>query len=201
MDAATAMEDAIRGQVPSQDRPAKHSAGWQMLWFPLHLLAGWTYGTLLPLLQCPTSSSRFEFFFSHILVFSFIPAFLSGLINARLKHKAAEFVWLVPAILLAYKFATYAPPSVLQSQSQTAFHHYFGGGFIIPEFRDFHELFSIAGSNSDMIRGMAQLQFTAPFYAGIGYSVAAWISRRTELGRRLTEKLKRWEESRFQQNS
>jgi len=44
---------------------------------------------------------------------------------------------------------------------------------------------------------MAQLQFTAPFYAGIGYSVAAWIGRRTEISRRVAETVKNYEESRF----
>ena len=76
----------------SQDRPNRHTArAWQVLWFLVHLtavyaiakfvtpwLAGWTHGTLLPLLQHPSSFGRFEFFFSHILALSFIPAFLSG---------------------------------------------------------------------------------------------------------------------------
>jgi len=206
------MEQATKGQVLSQDGPDRHSArGWQILWFLAHLaavyaivkfvtpwLAGWTRGTLLPLLQHPTSSGSFEFFFSHVLAFSFIPAFLSGSVNARFRHKAAQFVWLVPALILAYKFATFSPPSVLQSQFPAAFHQYFGGGFVIPEFRDWHEFWSIVGSNSDMTRGMAQLQFTAPFYAGVGYSVAAWIGRRTELSRRVAEKVKMWEQSRFE---
>jgi hypothetical protein len=206
------MEQATKGQVLSQDGPDRHRAGgWQILWFLVHLaavyaivklvtpwLAGWTRGTLLPLLQHPTSSGSFQFFFSHILAFSTIPAFLTGLANARFKHKAAQFVWLVPALILAYKFATFPAPSVFQRQFPAAFHHYFGGGFIIPEFRDWHEFWSIVGSNSDMTRGMAQLQFTAPFYAGVAYSVAAWIGLRTELSRRVSERVKRWEQSRVE---
>ena len=206
------MEDATEGAELSQERPARHGVrGWQILWFVLHLaavyalvkfftpwLAGWTRGTLLPLLQHPTSSGRFEFLFSHILALSFIPAVLSGLINVRFRHKAAQFVWLVPAAILAYKLATFPAPSVLQNQFSAAFHQYFGGGFVIPEFRNWHELFSIAGSNSDMTRGMAQLQFTAPFYAGVAYSLAAWIACRTELSRKVAEGVKKWEQSRFE---
>jgi hypothetical protein len=206
------MEDAPEEQIRLQDRADAHSAGgWQVLWFLLHLaavyaivkfctpwLAGWTRGTLLPFLQHPTSSGSFEFFFSHILAFSFLPAFLSGLANARFKHRAAQFVWLVPTVILAYKFATFPAPSVLQSHFSAAFHQYFGGGFLIPEFRDWHEFWSIAGSNSDMTRGMAQLQFTAPLYGGVGYSVAAWIGRRTELNRKVAEKVKMWEQSKFE---
>jgi hypothetical protein len=203
------MEEATEKQGLPQDRPDRPSAnGWQVLWFLVHLaavyaivqvvtpwLAGWTHGTLLPLLRHPTSSGRFEFFFSHILAFSFIPAFLSGLINARFKHKAARFVWLVPAIILAYKFVTFPAPSVFQSQFSAAFHQYFGGDFLIPESHNFQELFSF-GSNADEMRGMAQHQFTAPFYAGVAYSVAAWIGLRTELSRKVAQGVKKWERSR-----
>jgi len=184
--------------------------GWQILWFLLHLavvyaivnvctplLARWTRDTLLPLLQHPSSSGRFEYLCSHLFVFSFIPGVVAGLVNARLRHKAAQFVWLLPAVTLAYKFAMFPSPSVLPGQLSAAFHQYFGGGFMIPEFRNWREFFSIAGSNSDMARGRAQTNFTAPFYAGIGYSLAAWISLRTELNRKIAERVTTWEESRF----
>jgi hypothetical protein len=197
------MEEVTREQVLPRVRPDPYRAGvWQIPWFLFHLaivyfiakfvtlwLAAWIGGTLLPLLQNRTLlqprtfSGRFEFLFSHMLAFSFIPAFLSSLVNTRLRHKTAQFVWLVPAVILAYKFASFSAPSVLQSQFSAAFNHYFGGGFLIPDFHDWHEFFSILGSSSDMTRGMAQLQFTAPFYAGVGYSVAAWIARRLELSR------------------
>jgi hypothetical protein len=35
-----------------------------------------------------------------------------------------------------------------------------------------------------MLRGMAQLRFTAPFYAGVAYSTAAVVRRQFELKRR-----------------
>jgi hypothetical protein len=134
------------------------------------------------------------------MLFSFVPAFVGGLINARFRHTAPQFVWTVPALVLACKFATYPSPSVFQSQLSAAFHQYFAGGFLVPDFRNRQELFSIAGSNSDMARGMAQLSFTAPFYAGIGYSLAAWIGRRTRLHRRVAESVIAWEESRFEES-
>ena len=204
------MEDATERQVSSQSGPAENASGWQVLWFLLHVaavyaitnfctpwLAGWTRGTLLPLVQHPTSSSSFEFLFSHLLAFSFVPAFAVGLINARFKHRVAQFVWLVPTIILAYKFLFFPAPSVFHGQFSAAFHQYFGGGFLIPEFRDWHEFWTIVGSNSDMTRGRAQLDFTAPFYAGIGYSVAAWIGRRANLNQKVSERVKNWEDSRF----
>lgn len=197
---------------PSRDEAVRHSAGfWEVLWFFVHLavvygiaiyltpwVAAWTRGTLLPLLRQPTSSGRFEFFFSHILAFSFIPALLAGFANARFKNKAAEFVFLVPVVILAYKFVTFPAPSLFQSQFVAAFHQYFGGGFAIPEFRDWHEFWTIMGSNSEMMRGVTQAHFTAPFYSGVGYSLAVWIARRTDLNRKIAEALKNYERSRFE---
>jgi hypothetical protein len=208
------MEDAAGEDIPSQQRPVRHAkGGWQILWFLLHLgavyaivklctpwLAGWTRGVLLPFLQLPPSSGRFEYLYSHLFMFSFVPAFLGGLLNARFKHKAAQFVWLVPAAILAYKFATFPDPSVLQSQFSAAFHQYFGSGFLIPEYHGWQDFWLIAGS-SDMTRGMAQLKFTAPFYGGVGYGVATWVSHRTELNRKVAQKVEEWEESRFGHNS
>lgn len=207
------MGDATEERASSRDKLPWHSAsGWQILWFLLHLaavyaivkfctawLAGWTRGTFLPLVGQPTTSSGFEFLFSHLFVFSSIPAFAAGLANARFKHKVAEFVWLVPAVILTYKFLTFPTVSVLlQSQSSAPFHQYFGGGFSIPDFRDSHEFWTVVRSNPDILRGMAQLDITAPFYAGVAYSLATWIDRRTELSRNVVEKVKNWEQSRFE---
>ena len=204
------MEDATEKQPDTIKISRVSKDGWQTLWFFPHLAAvyaivkiitpwigGWTRSTLLPLLQYPTSSGSFEFLFSHILAFSFIPGCLAGLVNARFKHKAAQFVWLVPTLVLAYEIVTFSDVSIFQSQIRAALHYYFGGGFLIPEFWNWHEFWSIVGSNADATRGMAQLRFTAPFYAGVGYSLASWIGRRTELSRRIAEKIKIWEETRF----
>jgi len=205
------MEGGSEEQVRHEDRPRRNVGLWQILWFLVHLaavyaivkfctpwLAGWTRGTLLPLLQHPTSSGSFEFFFSHIFAFSFIPAFLAGLLNARFKHLVAQFVWVVPTVILAYKFATFPAQSVLQSQFSAAFHQFFGGDFLIQEFKDWHNFWSIVGSNPDMMRGMTQMDYTAPFYAGVGYSIAAWTGIRTDLNRRVAAKVEKWEESRFE---
>lgn len=194
------MDISTQGTGPSQDGPATNVGGWQILWFLLDLaavyvlvgfftpwLAGWTRGALLPVLQHPASSGRFQFLFSHILELSFIPAFLFGLFNARFRRKAAQFVWLVPAAILTYKFVTFPSPSVFETQFSAAFHQYFGRGFLIPEFWSWQELYSIATSDSDMTRGMAQLRFTGPFYAAVAYSLAAWIGCRTELSRKIAK--------------
>jgi glucan phosphoethanolaminetransferase (alkaline phosphatase superfamily) len=209
------MEESTEPPVQPQEGPSPPRYKWlDILWFVLHMaavyamvnfctvpLAAWTAGTLLPLLQHPTSSGSFQFLYSHILAFSFTPAFLAGLTNARFKHKVAQFVWFVPAVILAYKFVTFPAPSVWQSQFSGAFHQYFAGAFSIREFRNWDDFWSIVRSNPDMMRGLAQQTFTAPFYAGVGYSVAAWIGRRSDLNRKVAEKVKRWERSRFERHA
>jgi hypothetical protein len=209
------MDELAERQVSYEPKSIGSSAFvWQPAWFLLHLaavyfvvkfvttpLSGWAKGWLLPSIQAPTSSGDFEFLFSHIFLFSFGPALFLGIIASRFQHKIAQFVWLVPAGILAYKLLTFTgvATSVLYSTSPSvsAFHQYFGGDFQIPEYRDFHELFAIAASYPDMSRGMAQLTFTAPFYAGLAYSTAAWIGHRTKLVQRLSEKVQRWEPLRF----
>ena len=187
---------------PHARLPGKTAVGWTIVWFFLHLavvyaivnfgtpwLAGWTRGRLLPLILGRTpSSSQFEFLSSHLLAFSFVPAFLTALVNARFKHRVAQFVWLVPTAILAYKFATFPAPSVLQNQLSASFHQYFEGGFLIGEFRSWDDLRSLY-SNPDMARCIAQFFYTAPFYAGVGYSLGAWIGFRTELHRKIAEKV------------
>jgi hypothetical protein len=206
------MEDGIQEPASTSDsHPQTAGPAWRLLWFLPHTalvyiivnsctpaLAGWTRARLLPFLQVTsTSSSQFEFLFSHLLAFSFAPAFLAGLANFR-RHRVAEFVWVVPAMVLAYKLATFsAGGSVLATQSPSAFHQYFEGGFFVPEYRDWHEFWSIVRSDPDMQRGMAQLQFTAPFYAGLGYSFGAWISLRTTLHQIVIDHVTKWEERKF----
>jgi hypothetical protein len=190
--------DGSEHQLQPTIMPIRENARhWQFLWFFPHVafvyaivtfctvpLAGWTAGRLLPFLNHPTSSSSFEFLYSHIFVFSIIPAFLSGMLTTRFKRNVAQFVWLVPAAVLLFKFVTYPSSSVLQNHFSAAFHQYFGGGFLISEYRSWREFWEIVRSNPDMLRGMAQLRFTAPFYAGVAYSTAAVVRRQFELKRR-----------------
>jgi hypothetical protein len=57
-------------------------------------VTGWIRTSVLPLVNGPTSSSSFQFLFSHVFEFSFIPASIAGLANARFKHKAAQPLFL-----------------------------------------------------------------------------------------------------------
>jgi len=212
------MEDGTEGTVQPETEPAKPAASKRkILWYLPHLaavygithfctpwLAGWTRRILLSI-EFPTSSGSLQFLFSHVLAFSFTPAFLAGLTNARFRHKVAQWVWVVPTVVLGYKLVTFSPPrSVFQNTTvalwerfSLALHQYFVGGFLIREFQDWYDFWSIVRSNPDMARGMDQLRFTAPFYAGVGYSVAAWIGLRTELHQKIADNVKRWEQWKF----
>jgi hypothetical protein len=74
-----------------------------------------------------------------------------------------------------------------------AFHQYFGGGFLIGEYRDWGDFWRMEESNPDVTRGMTQLGVTASFYAGVGYGMAAWIGIRFQVHQKFLEPVKVWE--------
>lgn len=143
-------------------------------------LAGLTHATILPFLQQrPPTVSVFQFAFSHLFAFSFFPALILGFLYSEwwFRHRVAVFVWIVPVAVLFYKFATF-PTTVFQNHFAVSFHQYFAGGFAIPEFRSYEELFQLVAPNPDAIRGMEQLRYTAPVYAAIGYGIGTWMAIR-----------------------
>lgn len=169
------------------------SSVWLLpLWFLVHLaviylsvdlltteLAGWMNRTLFPFVHIPSSASSAELLFSHLFTFSFVPAFVLGFSAAKFEHRAAEFVWTVPAVILAYQLLTFSNTTsvLLQSASSPALHYYFAAA---PAATDAHEF--IWRSNPAAIpQALSQFRYTAPFYAGVTYSLASWIGIR--LGR------------------
>ena len=142
-------------------------------------LAGRTYEWVLPLIEHhPPTVSSLQFAFSHLFLFSFFPAMLIAFIySVWFPHRVALFIWIVPVVILAYKIVVFSA-STFENHWAVAFHEYFGGGFIIGEFRSYQELFRLYGS-SDIARGMQQLNFTAPVYAAIGYGIGAWLGMRS----------------------
>lgn len=109
--------------------------------------------------------------FSHLLAFSMIPAFAAGLvINAKFRHKAAEYIWIVPVVILAYEFIFHGPgmyPTMLgDSDFPKAFHFFFGGG--LPT--------DVTNWRADWYRVYAQVRFTAPAYGALAYSFGAFLA-------------------------
>jgi len=70
-------------------------------------LTGVAHTVILPLLRFPSSEGRVAFAFNHLALFSTLSGLISGLVAATYKHRAAQLVWIVPAIILAHKFATF----------------------------------------------------------------------------------------------
>jgi len=161
------------------------------LWFFFHLglvyviattcvpwLGEWARGEVLPFFHHKSASGSFEFLFSHLLLLSVIVGFVTSLLNTAFRHKAAQYVWIVPTVLLAYELVTFSPMrSVLQNES-SALHQYFGSDFHVAEFQSWNDFWAKASANYDMKRGLAQLRFTCPFYVAWAYSLGAWLSRK-----------------------
>jgi len=138
-----------------------------------------------------------ELWFNHLFILSFLPAFLVSMVCFRFRLQAAQYVWLAPAALLCFKIVTFAPPNGMESHIPAALHYYFAGGFIFPDYHSWREFWAVVESHPDLLRGLEQTQYTAPFYAGIGYSFAASIRARTGVDLKIAQRLKAWEESRF----
>jgi hypothetical protein len=146
-------------------------------------LAAFVHNIMLPLLRHPSDASRFEFAFSHLFVFSFFPAAIIAFLNLHWsRHGVALSVWIVPAVILAYQFLTFPTSVMMDNRFVAAFHHFFAGGFFIPEYHNYEELFQLMG-NPDLKRGFDQMNYTAPLYAAIGYVLGAWIALRYPIAR------------------
>jgi hypothetical protein len=185
------MESA--GDLPERSRATapSHPVIWNALGFALHLavvyliaefcvawLGGFVLGRLLPFLGTPSRDSSFGFLFSHLLILSSVCGFVGGLVIANYRHRIARYVWIVPVAILTYKFVTF-PSTLFENHFVAAFHHYFEGGFQIPEFHSYRDLFRTF--NSDTARGLDQLQTAAPAYVAITYGLATWIGMRLKL--------------------
>ncbi len=152
------MESAVSADV-ARAVANRYALGWKILGFPLHLavvyliakfgvvwLAALIYNTVRPALHMPSSDGHFQFVFSHLLLLSTVCGFAGGLVTAKYNHRIAHCVWIVPLAVLVYKFSTF-PSGVFENQCAVAFHHYLGGGFLIPEFHTYQEMFSMARTN------------------------------------------------------
>jgi hypothetical protein len=122
--------------------------------FFVMLLAGLAHNVILPLLRMPSEESRFAFAFNYLWFFSLLCGLCAGIVATKYNHRAAWWVWVVPLLILAFKFATF-PSSLFEGHFAPAFHHYIAGGFLIPEFHSYREMF--AGFNADYTRAWTRI--------------------------------------------
>lgn len=187
-----------------------NSVVWSpLVWFIVHLaaiyvsvnvfvpeLARWVNRTVFPLLNIPSSASGLVFLYAHLFTFSFFSTFVLGLCAGKFKPRIAEFVWVVPAVILAYRLLTFSssPSSVLvQRESLSALHYYFSSLFVTMNAGEY--VWNSSNPSPNFVpQLLAQLRYTAPFYAGIAYSLASWLRTRIKLNARVTEGVSRWNE-------
>ena len=165
-------------RIADSTKPASAARLWGLYALNLAAVYGVVYTTTLGLalrvykvLPLFRPETPLEFVFSNLFLFSFFPALLVGFAYAQwYPHRVALFVWAIPFVILAYQFLTFPTP-LDPGDFRAPFHEYFGGGFFIPQVHSYRELFAL----DDMRRGMLQLTVTAPVYAGVGYSIGAFL--------------------------
>jgi hypothetical protein len=110
------------------------------------------------------------FIAGYIDVGRIVPALLGGLMKDRRVTSAAMWAWSIPTMILSYEMLKYrAPTSILIGSSMSALRYFFDIQRVMPTFTNF--------SASDPVRVLQQMTITAPFYAGVAYSVGALSHR------------------------
>ena len=161
------------------------------------MLVGRWFAWVLPAFQYHNTSAPRDWFLQHLELATIVPALIAGYVNlARFlpavvggqvkgakREPAAEWVWLVPTFVLAYKMSQYhASSSVLSVGSDSAFKYFFEIERQMPRLADI-----LSGNRAvDPARVLAQMLVTAPFYAGIAYTVGALASKYRIIRRLLT---------------
>jgi hypothetical protein len=106
----------------------------------------------------------------HINVMRFVPAIVGRPIWDARFDSAVTWAWSVPTLVLLYRMLQYqAPASVLFGTSITAMKYFFDIQKVVPTWAN--------PFASDPTRVAAQMFVTAPFYAGVAYSLGALMSK------------------------
>jgi len=136
-----------------------------------------------PIFSVSTSVPPPDWYLQHFELMTILPALLTGYVNvARFlpnahrtllregRHSIATWAWVLPTLVLLYRMLEYrALASVLYGSSMTALKYFFDIQTVAPTFQN-----PLA---SDPIRVWAQFSVTAPFYAGVAYSLGALASK------------------------
>jgi hypothetical protein len=153
---------------------AMHLSAWLVFhWF------GW----IMPILHVSTSIPATDWYLQHFELMTILPALVAGYLNVTRflpntirnfmhedHHSVAPWAWAVPALVLLYRMLEYrAPSSVLYGSSMTAVKYFFDIQRVMPTWKSLLA--------SDPVRVWAQMSVTAPFYAGIAYSLGVLSSK------------------------
>jgi hypothetical protein len=141
------------------------------------------FGWVMPVLHVFTSTPATDWYLQHFELMTILPALVVGYINiARFlpntirdfihesRHSVATWAWIFPTLVLSFRMLEYhAPSSVLYRSSMTAMKYFFEIQRAMPTRQN---LLAI-----DTARVWAQMSITAPFYAGVAYSLGALSSK------------------------
>lgn len=112
-----------------------------------------------------------DWYLQHLVAVTIIPAFLVGYLASHWKPTASVWGWVLPSILLAIAMLLYTPErSIITGNMNTKFSYFFDVQHSMPTARN--------PFISDPKRVYFQMVLTAPFYAGIAYSVGALLARK-----------------------
>lgn len=145
------------------------------------LLVGRYFLVVAAALDVPQRGSPWDWYLRHLEWLTIIPALVAGYIDvarflpATVGKRIGEWrsgststcVWVLPTVLLLYKMLRVAFSSALSGTSMSAFRYLFDIQKVMPTFAN-----PLA---SDPVRVLAQMYVTAPFYAGVAFSVGALL--------------------------
>jgi hypothetical protein len=142
------------------------------------------FAWVLPAIGRSSVAAPTDWYLQHLEVITIGPAvavgYVVGLVARPISVESARFAWLAPTLFMAFKLLRFvADSSVLVAGSTaaiSALRYYFDIQSVMPTRANF---LMIDGS-----RVLAQMTITAPFYAGVSYSLGAYLSKRVRLPRR-----------------
>jgi hypothetical protein len=154
---------------------AVHLSPWMVFhWF------GW----VAPILQMSIGMPATDWYLQHLETVTVVPAVILGYFNVTrffpltIRNYIGEgpfdsvavWAWSVPALVLGCKMLLYhAPSSVLYATSMSAIKYFLDIQKVMPTMSN--------PFASDPVRVLEQMTVTAPFYAGIAYSLGALVSK------------------------
>jgi hypothetical protein len=161
----------------------------------LHLspmLVGRWFAWILPTLGIRSSITPANWYLRHLELATIVPAFIAGYIDLGRflpatvgkqiatwrSGSAASRAWMIPTAFLLWGLISFhAPSSVLYGSSMSAFGYYFNIQHVMPTFSN-----PLA---SDPLGVRSQMLVTAPFYAGVAFSMGALVWKQRLLPRLL----------------
>ena len=134
------------------------------------LLSRW-YVWITPLLGMSSHRPTGNDWLQHFELTSIVPALVAGYFLSRYLGKLAQYAWILPTIIFAYKLLTFTEPqvSVFAPHPSMRWEYFFVIQRTMPTFAP-------GFGGVDPIRVGEQINVVAPFYAGLAYSAGAFAA-------------------------